>query len=210
MPRIETPWGPWEAAPLDDVVALFRNLPAPWWIAGGYAVELAVGRPYREHGDVDIALLRRDHLAARALLAGWDVHAADPPGSLRPWPEGETLPQHVHDIWVREDPQGPWRFQLMLDEAEGEEWVFRRDPRIRRPLDGLTLEEEPGVRRLSPEVQLLYKSRGLRPKDELDFAQALPHLTGEQRAWLAHALELLGQADHPWREAMAAAARCRE
>jgi hypothetical protein len=71
--RIETPWGPWEAAPLDEVVALMRRLAAPWWVAGGYAIELAVGHRYREHADVDIALLRRDQLAVRRLLDGWDV-----------------------------------------------------------------------------------------------------------------------------------------
>src|SRR4051794_26613602 len=73
MTRIETPWGPWEAAPLGEVVALMRGLAAPWWVAGGYAIELAVGHAYREHGDVDIALLRRDQLAMRRLLDGWDV-----------------------------------------------------------------------------------------------------------------------------------------
>ncbi|MFI6500277.1 hypothetical protein [Nonomuraea typhae] len=35
------------------------------------------------------------------------------------------LPERAHDIWAREHSGGPWRFQLMLDEAEGEEWVYR-------------------------------------------------------------------------------------
>lgn len=101
MMRIETPWGPWDAAPLDEVVALMRGLAAPWWVAGGYAIELAVGRAYREHGDVDIALLRRDQLAVRRLLNGWDVHAAVVPQTLRPWALDEVLPGQAHDIWVR-------------------------------------------------------------------------------------------------------------
>jgi hypothetical protein len=60
----------WEPASLVDVVALFRDFMAPWWVSGGYAIELAVGRSYREHGDVDISVLRRDHLEIRSLLAG--------------------------------------------------------------------------------------------------------------------------------------------
>ncbi|PZG52084.1 amino acid transporter [Spongiactinospora gelatinilytica] len=198
MMRIETPWGPWEAAPLDEVVALMRGLAAPWWVAGGYAIELAVGRPYREHEDVDIALLRRDQLAVRRLLHDWDVHAAVVPRTLRPWALEEVLPESAHDIWVREHPEGPWRFQLMLDEADGEEWVYRRDPRIRRPLAGLTVEED-GFHRLAPEVQLLYKAKGRRPKDETDFEKALPLLSDGQRRWLDEALEM-EHTTHSWRE----------
>ncbi|MEV6865530.1 amino acid transporter [Streptosporangium subroseum] len=195
MSHIETPWEP---APLVEVVALFQGMDAPWWIGGGYAIELAVGRAYREHADIDIGLLRRDQLAARHLLADWDCHAADPPGMLRPWPIDEVLPGEVHDIWVREHAGGPWRFQLMLDEADGDEWVYRRDGRIRRPLASLTVAED-GFRRLAPEIQLLYKAKGRRAKDEVDFAEVLPVLTGAQRRWLEEALAI-EHGTHPWRD----------
>ncbi|MEV6646704.1 hypothetical protein [Amycolatopsis sp. NPDC051371] len=55
----------WEPAPLSEVVELFSAVRAPWWIAGGYAIELAVGRAFREHADVDVLLLRRDQLGQR-------------------------------------------------------------------------------------------------------------------------------------------------
>ena len=177
----------WDPPPLADVVALFRGFAAPWWVAGGYAIELAVGRSFREHGDIDIALLRRDHLAVRSHLAAWDCHAADPPGQLRPWPLGESLPPHVHDVFVRELGGEAWRFQLMLDESEGDTWIYRRDARIRRPLAEV-IEPHRDPPRLSPEIQLLYKSRRLLPKDEQDFAAMLPLLTPAQRAWLSAAL----------------------
>lgn len=175
-----------------------RGLAAPWWVAGGYAVELTVGHAYRDHDDVDIALLRRDQLAVRRLLDGWDVHAAVMPRTLRPWALDEVLPEQAHDIWIRERPDGPWRFQLMLDESEGEEWIHRRDPRIRRPLTELTVEGD-GFHWLVPEVQLLYKSRGMRPKDETDYEMVLPLLNAEQRHWLDRALET-EHTTHPWRE----------
>ncbi|GAA3119498.1 hypothetical protein GCM10010466_07910 [Planomonospora alba] len=162
------------------------------------AGELAVGRAYREHGDVDVSVLRRDQRAVRRLLSGWDCHVADPPGTLRPWPVDETLPDRAHDVWVREHPGGPWRFQLMLDEADGDTWVYRRDARIRRPLASVTADAG-GFLRLAPEVQLLFKAKDPRPKTELDFDQVLPLLTARQRAWLDGALETEYGA-HPWRE----------
>lgn len=204
MPRTETPWGPWEPAPLAEVVELFTGLAAPWWVAGGYAVELAVGRAYREHADVDIAVLHRDHETVRRLLAGWDCWAADPPGTLRPWPVDEPLPSGVHDVWVREGEGGPWRFQLMLDESDGDQWVYRRDPRIRRPLESCTVTAGGGFPRIAPEIQLLYKAKDPRPKDEIDFTQVLPRLAEVEKRWLDEALATEHGA-HPWRDRLRSA-----
>lgn len=76
---------------MPEVRALFSALRAPWWIAGGHAIELAVGHRFREHGDIDVLLLRRDQLAVQQALSAWELWAADPPGTLRPWQPGEFL-----------------------------------------------------------------------------------------------------------------------
>jgi hypothetical protein len=107
-----------------------------------------------------------------------------------------VLPPGVHDIWVRRDASGPWRVQLMLDEQDGEDWVYRRDGRIRMTREELTWQQD-GVAYIRPEVQLLYKSRGRRAKDETDFAMIVPLLNLGQREWLRGALELSDSAN-PW------------
>jgi aminoglycoside-2''-adenylyltransferase len=193
----DTPWGRWDPAPLADVSALFSALTCPWWIAGGYAIELAVGHAYREHADIDVLLLRRDQLAVQRQLATWQWWAADPPGTLRPWERAEVLPPGVHDIWCRPGPADPWRIQIMLDGSDGLDWVSRRDPRVRRPIDELGLVSPEGIPYLAPEVQLFYKAKDRRPKDEQDFSAVLPALDGRRRRWLVWAL---GQAygPHPW------------
>jgi hypothetical protein len=105
MTPIETPWGPWEHASLAEVTSLLSRLQCPWWIAGGYAIELAVGHPVREHGDIDVMMLRRDQLALQHILPGWQWWAADPPGTLRPWNHEELLPAGIHDIWLPPCPR---------------------------------------------------------------------------------------------------------
>lgn len=196
--RTETPWGPWEPMSLADAVHLLAPLRTPWWIAGGYAVELAVGRAFRDHGDIDVLLLRRDQLAVQRILPDGQWWAADPPGTLRPWLPGEILPQEVHDIWCRPGTGAPWRVQFMLDDAEDGDWVFRRDPRIRLPLERLGRVSGDGVPYLAPEVQLLYKARSRRPKDDQDFEAALPVLGEDGRAWLTETITLAEGAGHPW------------
>ncbi|GAB3440110.1 nucleotidyltransferase domain-containing protein [Actinophytocola sediminis] len=191
----------WEPASLGEVVALFSGLSVPWWVAGGHAIELAVGHPIREHGDIDVLLLRRDQLAAQQALAGWEWWAADPPGVLRPWRPEETLTPQVHDVWCRPNSRQPWRIQLMLDESHGTDWVSHRDARVRRPITALGRTSADGTPYLTPEIQLFYKAKEPRPKDEMDFTTALPHLTVTQRAWLHRAItDTYGQ--HPWLPAL--------
>jgi hypothetical protein len=202
MPRTETPWGPWEPASLAEVAQIFDRSQVQWWIAGGYAIELAAGRSFREHSDIDVLLLRSDQLAVQRVLAGWQWHAADPPGTLRPWQPGEQLPVGVHDIWCRPGPEQPWRIQVMLDESCRDEWVSRRDPRIRRSISSLGSVSPDGIPYLMPEIQLFYKARQPRPKDEIDFSVTLPLLTQSQRQWLDDALRLTYGPGHEWRTAM--------
>jgi hypothetical protein len=198
MSRTDTPWGPWEPANPAEVAQIFKRSQAQWWIAGGYAIELAVGRPVREHTDIDVLLLRPDQLAVQRALPGWQWHAADPPGTLQPWQPGEQLPVGVHDIWCRPGPAQPWRIQVMLDEFCAGDWVSRRDQRIRRPVTSIGSVTADGIPYLAPEIQLLYKANGRRPKDEIDLAVTLPILTRAQRQWLSDALRLAYGADHPW------------
>jgi hypothetical protein len=166
----------------------------------GYAIELAARRPIRGHVDIDVLMLRRDQLAVQQVLPGWQWQAADPPGSLRPWQPGERLQVGVHDIWCRPDPSGPWQIQVMLDESSGNDWVSRRDERVRRPITSIGLVTADGIPYLAPEIQLFYKAEnGRRPKDETDFAAALPVLTQAQRQWLSNALSLAYGPRHPWR-----------
>ncbi|MEV5574498.1 amino acid transporter [Spirillospora sp. NPDC052269] len=191
--------GPWVPFSPEKAAALLAEADFPWWIAGGFAIELAVGEPYRSHGDLDVLVLRRDQALVRRYFEAWDLFSADPPGAgtLRVWPAGEDLPDRVHDVWCRPSPDEPWSVQLMFDEADGGEWISRRDARVRRPMARLGRVTSAGVPYLCPEVQLFYKAKDVRTKDEVDFERALPLLDADQRGWLADALELT-MPGHAW------------
>jgi hypothetical protein len=196
--------GTWAPLTPRDVCALFIGVEdqVSWWIAGGYAIELFVGRPLREHGDIDVLMLRRDQHRIHDVLDGWDIHAAGPPGQLRRWPSGETLPEAVHDIWCRETPDGPWRFQVMLDESDGTLWRSRVNSQVCLPVP--LLGRRTAIRGwpyLTPEVQLFYKARHTRAKDEMDFAAAAPLLDERARSWLDDALRRTVP-EHHWRTAL--------
>jgi len=70
----------------------------------------------------------------------------------------------------------------MLADSAGDEWLFRRDPRMRRPLAITGCWSDAGLPYLASEIQLLYKATASpRAKDEADVAQAPPHLAPERR-----------------------------
>jgi hypothetical protein len=174
-----------------------------WCLAGGYAVERFVGRAFREHGDTDIVVLRRDQLALQSWLTDWKWYAADPPGTLRPWKAGEALPIGIHDIWGHREASRAWELQIMIQECDGDSWYFRRDDRIRGSVGDL-VQSLDGVPCLRVDLQLLYKSKGLRDKDELDFTESLPRLGPEQRDTLASWLRVVYPQGHPWQPRLTA------
>ena len=176
------------------MLAVLDGLSAPWWIAGGYAIDAFAGSGRREHDDVDVSVFASDQLAVRAHLSAWELHFAEnPPGMLHLWTEHVALAPHIHDIWARGNAADAWRFQLMLNPGGPDELVFRRDETVRMPLAEATWVKD-GVRYLTPEWQLLFKSRGLREKDQRDFEDCLPLLSAAQREWLRTNLI----PDHAW------------
>jgi hypothetical protein len=85
----------------------------------------------------------------------------------------------------------------MLDQSEGQEWLFRRQAEIRREIRSIVCRNAEGLPFLIPEIQLLYKARVVRAEDQADFDRVNPRLTDESRAWLRDALRLC-EPNHPW------------
>jgi len=192
-------WQPWHPG---EVATFFSSLKAPWWIAGGWALDLFIGVQTRDHDDIDIQILRRDQQEFRALLHEWDVQAANPVRNPGDWPFLEWKPDTlldsiVHDVWCRPQKTDPWALQFMIADTEADRCLCRRDARISRPLATIGQKTDDGIPYLAPEIQLLYKAKNLRPKDEMDFSKTLPYLSVESRQWLAQALTLI-HPDHPW------------
>lgn len=179
---------------------LFSEASFPIWIAGGIALELAVGQPIREHhSDIDVLLLRRDYLEARKLLVDWDCWAADPPGTLLVWSSGQELNASVHDIWCRKSRDDDWRFQIMLDEFdERNNWVSRRDSAITAPVSEITRTTNSGVRYLAPHVQLYHKAKNPREKNQIDFEAVINSGITLNTKWLGHAISHSYGVNHPW------------
>lgn len=175
-------WAPLEPA---AVAALLAGSGVRWWIAGGRAAR--VGAPARRHEDTDLGVRLADLPALRHHLRDWHLWEAYE-GTLRPLLPAEALSAGREQLWVRRDAEHPWELDLLLDRSE-DEWVFKRDPRVRLPWDR-ALHTVSGLPYLRPEVALLHKAHLDRPKDRADLAAAV--LDPRARGWLAATLAELG------------------
>ncbi|MEM7711421.1 MAG: hypothetical protein AAF264_11870, partial [Pseudomonadota bacterium] len=87
----------------------------------------------------------------------------------------------------------------MVEPGTTSEWAYRRDPTIRAPRSQVVLRDRDGIPYLAPEAVLLFKAKHCRPKDEADFAAALPSLDPARRRRLARWLDAT-HPGHPWRD----------
>jgi hypothetical protein len=191
---------PWRATRPAEAKAWLRGLTAPWWIAGGWAIDLHLGSSQRPHGDLDVGVFRSDVSAILAAMTGWEVFEARR-GVLRVLDLQSRLDDGTNSLWCRPAGSGEWHLELVLDERVADAWVYRRDLRITKPLETF-VQETAGLQYLSPDVQLLYKAKALRAKDQEDFERVRPRLRPDETRWLRNALEL-EHPGHPWIAALA-------
>jgi hypothetical protein len=100
-------------------------------------------------------------------------------------------------LWCRPRGSMLWSVQVLLDAGDAQFWVFRRQPQIRRPLNEVIRRTPQGLPYLVPEIQLLYKARAPRPRDEDDFAHVVPSLDKPARKWLQESLQI-SEPGHHW------------
>lgn len=192
-------YGPWIARTPADAAGLFDGYRGRWWIAGGWAIEAFTG-VHRAHGDIDPSIPRHELPRLRRHLAGRiDLWAADQETLRVLLPEDadqDELPKSCENVWARAGGADPWQYDIILMRLDADRWVFKRDPRITRPVAEILWSRD-GISYLRPEIQLLHKARSMRPKDQQDFEAVWPLLGNAERDWLRAALELV-HPGHPW------------
>ncbi|MEX0749704.1 MAG: amino acid transporter [Dehalococcoidia bacterium] len=188
----------WDALTPVQARELFRAFTRPWWVAGGWALDLHLGRETRRHEDIDLAMLRGDEIALAEMLPGWDICIAEA-GALIPWHGERPLDMPYHQFWVRRERDGPWRFEVLLEDHDGAgAWRCRRDHRVTLPIKRVGRVSSDGIPYVAPEIALLYKAKGHEiAKNAADFTSTLPSLDEGARRWLRDALDV-AHAEHPW------------
>src|SRR4051812_43144367 len=84
-------------ADLDRAASIMTGFHGMWGVAGGWAIDLFLGRQTRAHADVDVAILRDDQHYLRAGLTGGRAQKVIE-HTLIEWLPDERLEPPVHEI----------------------------------------------------------------------------------------------------------------
>ncbi|MBJ7608812.1 MAG: amino acid transporter [Candidatus Dormibacteraeota bacterium] len=188
-------YGRWRAMLPAQVGKLFAGCGFPWWIGGGWAVEAAGGRQ-RAHEDTDVVVLRRDLAEVRRQLGDYHLWQARD-GFIKPLARADAIGEEISQLWLRRNASSPWELDLLLTPTDGDDWLYRRENSVRRPVGSIGFLGVDGLPYLRPEIVLLFKAKLHRGKDQADFDALLPQLSAEAREFLAASLHTT-LPEHPW------------
>ena len=202
MPAVnpeDPPSHTWEPIAVSEVFSVLDGAPFRWWISGGNALELHLKQRWRSHDDMDVGIVRDEAGLVYSWLSGWDLWAASS-GELVPW-HGEPLvvEREQNNVWARRVGERHWSIDFTVGSGDAAEWINRRNPAIRRGWDTAVLVDADHVPYLAPDIQLLFKSKNVRPKDDEDARQVIPSLTDDERRFLYDNLA----PGHHWRQLLA-------
>src|SRR5580693_8045658 len=102
----------WRRTTPSECTRWFSALAAPWWIAGGWAMDLFLGSQTRQHNDLDIGVLRRDAMSIVSMLADWEIFEAKG-GLLRQLQPRQPPRADVNSLWCRPEGASDWVLELM-------------------------------------------------------------------------------------------------
>jgi len=169
-----------------EVARLLAGVATPWYVAGGWAVDLFLGTQTREHADIEIAIPAARYPEIRDRFPGYAFDAA---GSGRIWQNAAPdVTEAIYQTWLRDPATGNYLLEVFREPHDGDTWICRRNETIRLPYSDIVRRTHDGIPYLAPELVLLFKAKAARPKDQADFDAVVPHMTAAQRDTLAELL----------------------
>ncbi|MBS4199106.1 hypothetical protein KHA93_05470 [Bacillus sp. FJAT-49732] len=211
---------------ISKAVDFFAKSNFDWSICGGDAIDFFIGKTTRKHKDLDLSVFWEDRNKTISFMlnAGWRVFEACGEGKIQElyeiseflvkrnifcFPNSNsncqlqpTEKDNVFQFTLANDEQIDFDYvEFLFNQRDDEKFYFSSNHSIKRSLDKAILDKA-GVKFLSPEIVLLYKSTYLDTKDAKnhrhDFEMSLPYLSLEQKEWLKNALGVCHSSNHEW------------
>jgi hypothetical protein len=162
----------------------------PWFIAGGWAIDLFLRKETRIHEDIEIGIYRKHQMQLYRYLEKYKKYYIDNRSLIgihekREWNK-EYLRLPIHEVYLE---YNKLEIEVLLNERDDTSWIYRRNEKIKRDERKVILYSDKRIPYLCPEIVLLYKTKDIRDKDMIDIEKALPKMDEEQKEWLIDSIE---------------------
>lgn len=168
----------------------------PWFFAGGWAIDLFLGRETRAHGDIEIGIYRKNQMQlCRFFSKSWkqfvDNRNYTGKRERHEWTK-EYLRLPIHELYI---DLGGLEIEVQLNEKDDSNWIYRRDPKIQLEETKVIRFHELDIPYLCPEIVCLCKTRHMEDEDKTDIALALAKMDEAQKTWLFESIKDKGTRD---------------
>jgi hypothetical protein len=162
----------------------------PWFIAGGWAIDLFLNRETRLHEDIEIGIYRKNQMQLYRFFEKYKKYYINNKGRTgklekHDWNK-EYLRLPIHELHIEYEGLN---IEVLLNEGDDSNWLYKRDLKV-------TLEENKVIQftgnripYLCPEIVLLYKTKEMRDKDIADLLNAVVKMSETQKTWLIDSIK---------------------
>lgn len=161
-------------------------------IAGGWAIDLFIGKETRIHSDIEIAIPRNEQLLLKKYLREYELKYVNN-GVFFDW-RNQFLELPIHEIHGTYKKQ---KIEILLNEIDNNNWIYRRINGVELTVDKLLKYSKDNIPYLCPEVVLLYKAKINKEKDKLDLKNTILKLDLASKNWLINAIQKEDK-NHKW------------
>lgn len=126
----------WRQTSPEELAHWLAAATMPWGIAGGWALDLWQGEISRPHSDIEISCFFADLPALLPLLERFEIAIARNK-QLTVYEPGTALPPPPFSLWLRRHGETLWDFEIVAEAQLYGQWVYRREPSVRRRLDAV-------------------------------------------------------------------------
>ncbi|WEK56073.1 MAG: hypothetical protein P0Y55_08505 [Candidatus Cohnella colombiensis] len=175
-----------DAKELINIEQLMKSFYRPWYIAGGWTIDLAANEMTRTHKDMDICIFREDIPYVITYFNEWDIQVAIP-GEHRLVPFitlGDLDPPRYCLHMFKENEF----LEILVTDRVENEVIFRKNRNIKLHIDEFSkgTQLRPYI---NPAWQLLFKSLNTREEDEHDFKIYLNRVNDDHsKKWLLQSM----------------------
>jgi len=162
----------------------------PWFIEGGWAIDLFLDKETRRHEDIEIGIYRKHQMQLYRYFEKskkYFINNKSRIGKLekKEWNK-EYLQLPIYKLYI--EFKGI-EIEVLLNERDENSWIYRQNSKIKLDEKKVIQFTDKRIPYLCPEVVLLNKIKEMRDKDIKDISSASKKMSEAQIKWLIDSIE---------------------